>query len=278
MTAPQNDAFGPAAVNRWRPVELGSGRVQWIDGALRLAAGPTAAGAYSNAQIDDCRGRPRDQLLWSPPLRLTVRARLSHPGPSLRADCDCDFHYPDGGILTGTAGFGFWNAPSMVNGRRLPALPRALWFFYASPPSNMKLAGQAPGCGWKAATFDASGWPFRLLAPTAPVAIPLMRWRAAYRRLWPIAQRAIGVSEAPLAVDMAAWHTCVIEWEERRVRFLVDGATVLDCDTAPRGPLGLVIWLDNQSLVLTPQGRLRHRLLSQPRTQWMDLALVHVER
>ena len=108
-------------------------------------------------------------------------------------------------------------------------------------------------------------------------AVPLMNWSSAYRRLWPVGQRAIGVSEAPVAADMTAWHTYVIEWQERRARFLVDGDVVLDCDTPPRGPLGLVIWLDNQSLVLTPQGRLRHRLLRQPSTQWLELAEVSVE-
>jgi hypothetical protein len=212
---------------------------------------------------------------------LTVRARFSHPGPRLDGPCPCDFVYPpaaDGGpILSGTAGFGFWNDP-WTPGRRLPALPRALWFFYASPPSNMKLDLRTPGCGWKAATIDASRGPALLLAPTAPIAVPLLRLPALYRRLWPGIQRAVGVSEASVDGDFTGWRTYQIEWGRRRARFLVDGALVLDCATPPRGPLGLVIWLDNQAMVVTPQGRLRHRLLEKQGEQWLELASIVVEK
>ena len=272
-----DDDFSCEVGEHWQRMEMGAGRVEPMGDTLRLVTENTTTRRYSNAQIDDCQGHARNELLWSPPLRLTARARFSHPGPPLLDDGGCDFEYTGGEILSGTAGFGFWNAPSTLEGQKLPALPRALWFFYASPPSNMKLDSATPGCGWKAATFDASGWPFRLLALTIPAAVPLMNWSSAYRRLWPVGQRAIGVSEAPVAADMTAWHTYVIEWQERRARFLVDGDVVLDCDTPPRGPLGLVIWLDNQSLVLTPQGRLCHRLLRQPSTQWLELAEVSVE-
>lgn len=277
MTTRLHDDFSHGVGDHWQRMEIGAGRVEQTGDTLRLVNEDTVTTRYSNAQIDDCQGRSRQELLWSPPLRLTVRARFSHPAPPLRSDGDCDFEYLGGEVLSGTAGFGFWNAPSTLEGASLPALPRALWFFYASPPSNMKLDGATAGCGWRAATFDASGWSFRLLALTSPVAVPLMNWRAAYRCLWPVGQRAIGVSEAPVAADMTAWHTYVIEWQEKRARFTVDGEVVLDCDSAPRGPLGLVIWLDNQSLVLTPQGRLRHRLLCQPDRQWLELAEIGIE-
>lgn len=179
-------------------------------------------------------------------------------------------------MLLGTAGFGFWNDPFVMTEKRVPALPRALWFFYASPPSDIKLDLHTPGYGWKAATIDAARWPFLLLAPTIPVAVPLMRVESAYRRLWPIGQRAIGVSEAPVPQDMTAWHTYVIEWGLTAARFLVDGQVVLDCTTPPKGPLGLVIWIDNQYMVVTPQGRLRHGRLAKPGEQWLELAAVTV--
>jgi hypothetical protein len=275
-------SFADGLNSRWQRIECGSGRLALDSGALRLINGPTSAQQYSNAQIDDYQGLPRRRLLWSPPLTLTVQARFSHPGPALDAPCPCDFVYPpasDGGpILSGTAGFGFWNDPFAPGSRRLPALPRALWFFYASPPSNMKLDRRTPGCGWKAAAIDASRIPALLLAPMAPLAVPLLHLPAAYRALWPGIQRAVGVSEARLDADMTGWHTYRIEWGWRRARFLVDGAAVLDCATPPRGPLGLVIWLDNQALVVTPQGRLRHSLLTEPGEQWLELSSVAVER
>jgi hypothetical protein len=161
--------------------------------------------------------------------------------------------------------------------KRPPTLPRALWFFYGSPPSNMQLDLNTPGCGWKAATIDASHWPFLLLVPTAPLAVPLMHLPQLYARLWPIAQRAMQASEALVTVDMTAWHTYVIEWESQRARFLVDDRLVLACTTPPQGPLGLVIWLDNQYMVVTPQGRVRHGLLAQPGRQWLELDLVRCE-
>lgn len=276
-----HDDFSAGLAAHWQPNEFGSGRLESAASGLRLVKGASSAQRYSNAQIDDYQGLPRSRLPWSPPLTLTVQARFSHPGPAPDGPRPCDFVYPpaeDGGpILSGTAGFGFWNDP-WAPGRRLPALPRALWFFYASPPSNMKLDGRTPGCGWKAATIDAGRWTALLAAPAAPLAVPLMNLPALYRRLWPAIQRAVGVSEAIVPGDMTGWHTYRIEWGRRRARFVVDGAAVLDCATPPRGPLGLVIWLDNQALVVTAQGRLRHSLLTAAGEQWLELASITVEQ
>lgn len=267
--------------DHWQRHETGQGSLEWTGSTLRLINTDTSQKRYSNAQIDDYFGLPRCRFLWRPPLKLTVRARFSHPGPELRSGVDCDCLYqptPDGGpILSGTAGFGFWNDPFLMTERRLPTLPRAIWFFYASPPSNMKLDLDTPGCGWKAATIDALRWPFFLLAPTMPVSVPLMTLPSLYRRLWPIGQRAIAVNEARVEVDMTTWHTYEIEWGVDTARFLVDGQVVLDCCTPPRGPLGLVIWLDNQYMVVTPWGRLRHGLLAQPGCQWLELDWVRIE-
>ena len=232
---------------------------------------------------------------------LSLRARFSHERPR------------------GTAGFGFWNDPSVSGGgthvKRAPALPKALWFFYASPESNLPLAMNVPGHGWKAQTFDAQRPLFYALAPAAPVGVLLMRVPLFYRRLWPIGQRAIGVSEAmvhgrrsmaddrrPLTehrsiganaeaseidqavvscqlpvVDITTWHDYRIEWGTERARFFVDERPVLDCDTPPRGPLGLVIWLDNQVMVLTPQGNFRHALVACGHEQWLEVEEVTVK-
>ena len=103
-----------------------------------------------------------------------------------------------------------------------------------------------------------------------------MRIQALYRRLWPIGQRAIGVSEALVDEAMTAWHTYRIEWGVKRARFYVDDQSVLDCTTPPRGPLGLVIWLDNQAMVVTPQGQFRHTLVASPTPQWMEITAVEI--
>ena len=257
---PQNivlDKFDPdtALPAPWRTFLKDAGSLEFRGDTLRLLTTDAVASQYSDAQIDDYQGLARKNFLWRPSLQLTVRARFSHPSGELR----------------GTAGFGFWNDPFMMTGWRWPASPRVIWYFYASPPSNMKLDVNTPGCGWKAATLDATRWPFFALLPTAPLAIPLMNIRWLYRTLWPIGQRAINVSEALLPVEMTEWHTYVIDWQEKTAHFRVDGQTVLTCNTPPRGPLGLVVWLDNQYMVATPWGKFGYGLLDGPGQQWLEL-------
>lgn len=241
-------------------VQCGTARVEPLAQGWRFCVGPSVTTAYSNAQIDDYQGVSRSALHWQPPVTLSLHARFSHPT----------------GELLGTAGFGFWNDPFMMSGSRTPALPRAVWFFYASPPSNMQLAHGVPGDGWKAAVIDAHRPLFYLLAPTAPVAVLLMRWHRAYDILWPLAQAAIGVAEAPVGAIMTGWHHYRLSWEPNLVRFWVDDTLVLVTTRAPRGPLGLVIWLDNQSMVVTPQGHLHHGLLTIPHTQWLEITDLQV--
>ncbi len=236
-------------------VQCGGASVAPIAHGWRFQTGPTTAVAYSNAQIDDYHGLARSAYRWRPPLTLALRARFSHPV----------------GALCGTAGFGLWNDPFMMSGSRRPALPRALWFFYASPPSNMALAHGVPGQGWKAAVIDAQRPLFYLLAPSAPIGLLLMRWRRAYDALWPVAQAASGVAEAPLRATMTEWHCYRLSWESHLVRFWVDDTLVLVTRRAPRGPLGLVVWLDNQFMVATPQDDLRHGLLATAQTQWLEV-------
>ncbi len=240
---------------------VGNGTLMPMGAGLRLRNGPTTADQYTNAQIDDYQSLrraafPHHPPLTHPPMKMTLHARFSHNAAELR----------------GTAGFGFWNDPFGMSGPRRPTLPRALWFFFSSPPSNMALALDVPGPGWKAATIDAWRWPFLLLAPTAPIAMPLMKIRPLYRRLWPLGQRAIGVHEALLTLDMSAWHHYQLEWQPAGVRFFVDGTLMLHADQSPRGPLGLVIWKDNQAMAVTPGSLPRHQLVSCVEEQWLEIA------
>ncbi|MCB9076825.1 MAG: hypothetical protein H6631_04485 [Anaerolineaceae bacterium] len=245
----------------WQRFNTGSGSLAFTGQGLRLSNYATTATTYTNAQIDDYQNLSRRHFLWQPPLTLTVRARFSHPA----------------GVLSGTAGFGFWNDPFMMTGRRRPALPRVVWFFYSSPPSNMKLDLGTPGHGWKAGTLDAIRWPFFALLPIAPIAVPLMNIERLYRACWPIGQRAIGVSEALVPVAMTDWHTYDIDWQCHQVRFSVDSQTLLDCRSSPRGPLGFVLWLDNQYMVVTPWGAFGAGLVAEPNEQWMEVSCLKLE-
>ena len=252
--------------SHWQRQVAGAGALESTGSTLRFVLTDASAKQYSNAQIDDCQALSRRRFLWQPPLKLTVRARFSDPV----------------GQLQGTAGFGFWNDPFLMTGRRWPALPRAIWCFYASPPSNIKLDIRTPGWGWKAATVDAQHLTALLWAPAAVLAVPLMNLRHIYRALWPPIQRALKVREATLPVDMTHWHTYVLDWDVERARFSVaaDDAPValpvLDAPS-PRGPLGFVMWQDNQYLVATPWGKVRWGLLEAPGRQWMEVDWFAIE-
>lgn len=139
----------------------------------------------------------------------------------------------------------------------------------------MHLAKGVPGPGWKAATIDATRWQFLALLPTTPISLLLMRIPALYNRLWPIGQRAIGVSEHLLDTALlVATHTYTIDWRPDGVTFAVDDQTVHVSPLAPRGPLGFIAWIDNQYAVVTPQGQFGFGLL--PLSQEQVLTVEHI--
>ena len=142
----------------------------------------------------------------------------------------------------------------------------------------MKLDLHTPGYGWKAATIDTMRPHALLLAPFVPVAVPLMNIRPFYHAVWPIIQRAVNVEEAVIAAETTEWHTYAIEWRKEHDQFTVDGTTVLKNAPSPWGPLGLVMWLDNQYMVVTPWGRLGWGLLDISGCQWMEVDSLAIEK
>ena len=248
-------------VNVRNTYSVGGGAVTASDAGVRLTVGPTAGDGYANAQLDDYHSD--GQMRRRSPLRLTVRARFSHEAGSLR----------------GTAGFGFWNDPLGMTGRRRLRLPQAAWFFFGGPDTDMPWRHGVKGNGWKAATVDAGGSQLGalvpLLLPGAPVAALAMRSWWVYRRLWPPLERLLGVDEAEVTVNMGEWHDYALEWRHDRVTFAIDGQRVLVTKRAPRGPMGLVIWIDNQYMVATPQGRFAHGVVKVDE-QWLELAALEL--
>lgn len=234
-------------MTRFKVVEQGAGTV--TDTGKRWALHLPAAdkGEYHNAMITGYR--TRSELTHGPNTRLELTACVD-------------------GNLHGTAGFGFWNHPY---GRGI-RLPKALWFFFSSPPNNMPLAMGVSGTGLKAAVFDAQRRLFYLLLPAAPVGMLLMRIPSLYKRLWPLGQRAIGVDE--ISLDTALLQTprrYTIDWNDQHVRFMIDHEIVFSTRHVPRGKLGFVAWIDNQYAVITPQGNFRFGLVDVPVPQTLVL-------
>jgi hypothetical protein len=199
---------------------------------------------------------------------MEIEARSSLPAATAEST-------PDGHMLRGTAGFGFWNYPFSVRGDLL-MLPESVWFFYSSPPSNMALVPNIPGWGWKAQvvhTMRAGA-----LASTLPMALstslalltgeirPAARWM----------QRLSGAREALLDVDMTSWHTYTLEWRSHEALFSVDGELALRAPNPPTRPLGFVAWLDNQFAIATPRGVLRFGTVSSA-AQWFEISKLRIE-
>jgi hypothetical protein len=240
-----------------KPFLAGTGQ---IDHA-RLLLPDASRDRYSDAQLDDYAlhsnaphsGVSRRLFPHRPPFRVSLQARFSSSA------------------IIGTAGFGLWNHP-FAPGGGLPALPRALWFFYASPPSDMQLALDVPGRGWKAAVIDATRPSALALAPFALPIVLMNRSRKFYRHVWPIVQRGLCIEEKPLPLDlMPDWHTYSIEWRTDRAVLSVDERVVLTTNRSPQGRMGFVAWIDNQYAIVTPTGRLGFGLLDVRVPQWLEL-------
>ena len=239
----------------WRVTELGGGIVRSSESGIRMVLPRASSDDYSDAQISDYATRA--DFSNRPPLRLSLRARFQ-------------------GELKGTAGFGFWNHAFMP-GQRSFRLPQALWFLFTSRENDIALARGIAGHGWKAAVINARDWRFLALLPFAPLGFLLMRSRLLYDTLWPIGQRAIGVSEAVLDKGLLRErHRYSIDWQAGRALFAVDGEVLHQADNVAKGPLGFIAWIDNQYAVLTPQGKLKWGLLAAPGEQSLELSDIQI--
>jgi hypothetical protein len=268
-----NERFSEGLSARWTRLTPNGGAVDVGAEGVRLSFPNGAqAGHYTNAQIDDYGFRPPLRFRWQAPLHLEVRARASHPAHPTRSMPPDQAE--DQQWLRGTAGFGFWNHPFTVTGVSL-RLPKAVWFFAASPPSDMALVPGSPGWGWKAQVVHTHRPGLALsAAPTAAA----MAWAMVSRQegmasRW--VQRLSGTVEAPLDADLRVWHTYTIDWRTDRARFAVDGVEALSVANPPRGPLGFVAWIDNQYAIVTPRGRFRFgTLIAGP--QWLEIESLRI--
>jgi hypothetical protein len=237
-----------------------SGPAAW---RLEIPAGPV--GHYRLAQVDDYTQLRRGVFPWRPPLTLSLRGRAAAEN------------------MPGTWGFGLWNDPFGLafvkgGGLRLPCLPDAAWFFFASPPNYLSLRDDLPAQGALAATFRSPGWSAPLYLLGAP-ALPLIFWRRTARWLRVQAQRFVQQDAAALNLNPAEWHTYRLDWRDDGVTFTLDGLVVLETEVTPGGPLGLVLWVDNQYAAWTPDGRLAYGTVANPDPAWIEIEglQVHAE-
>jgi len=73
------------------------------------------------------------------------------------------------------------------------------------------------------------------------------------------------------------WHTYQIDWHADRVMYRVDGETIYATQASPRGPLALVIWIDNQYAALSPDGKMAVGALATAQPAWIEIADLALE-
>lgn len=226
------------------------------ENSWRLSCPGGEAGQYRLAQVDDYHGLSRSHLPWAAPCRLKLEARASANRPS------------------GTWGFGFWNDPfSMSLGfgsaRLLPAFPDAAWFFFASEPNHLSFQNHLPAQGALAAVFKSPGVPLWLLSPFV-LAAPFLLVRQFSRLARRFAAALVQEDSSDFVLDLTDWHSFELIWQSGEVLFLIDDQVIKQSNFAPRGPLGLVVWLDNQYAAWYPDGRLNYGTL-ETGPRWIEL-------
>jgi len=246
---------------------------------LEIPAGPK--GRYRLAQLDDYADLARRSFPWRPPVTLSLRARVSSPVSSI-----------DSGQIPGTWGVGLWNDPFSLSlgfgggTRRFPALPNAAWFFFASHENYLSFRDDKPAQGFLTQTFRSPHVPAPILA-CGGLGLPLLAWPWMARKLRSLFSRVIkedsfvqetfhelGILEG---LDVAHWHQYAIKWGLDRVIFKVDSQT-FETTTTPNGPLGFVVWIDNQYLSFPPDGRLSFGTLPNPRSERLEIDELRIEQ
>ncbi|MEK6221282.1 MAG: family 16 glycosylhydrolase [Chloroflexota bacterium] len=221
----------------------------------RLTIPTGEAGIYRLAQLDDYKGQKRVYFPHKAPIDISVEIRAS------------------GNNLPGTWGIGLWNDPFGFNlgfggNRILPALPNAAWFFFASEPNYLSFRDDYPANGKLAGTFRSPSLPSLILPLGLPV-LPLLAWPITARMLRKAARQFVKEDANQLEHDTTEWHSYRISWAMEKVIFYFDGTRAFQTPISPRGPLGLVVWVDNQYAAFHPDGKLSFGTLPN-KEQWIE--------
>lgn len=234
-----------------KPRTTSGASVEQTGNAWKLALPAGLRGTYRLAQLDDYVSQSRRNFQHAPPWTIRLQAKISLPD------------------LPGTWGFGLWNDPfgfSLGFGRtegRLPVLPNAAWFFYASPPNWLSFRDNIPAHGFFAGTIWSPRFPALVLAP-ALLGLPLLVLRPISLLLRRFAGRIMQQDGREITLNAAEWHHYSIKWLRETIEFSVDGKSILRTPVMPHPPLGMVIWIDNQFAAWTPEGRLGYGTLEGP--------------
>jgi len=219
---------------------------------------------YRLSQLDDYSDLPRKAFPWSSPVHLSLRSRASSEK------------------IPGTWGFGFWNDPFSVEVRigrdrlRMPVLPNAAWFFFASSDNYLSLRNDLTGNGYLAATFSTQKWASALIYPGI-VTFPLLFLPPAARLLRRLASRIVFQDSIEITAKPTEWHLYEISIKQQSVEFQVDGGLFFETNIVPQGLLGFLMWVDNRFLAFSPDGRFSFGTKANPDPAWIEVADLVIE-
>jgi len=230
---------------------------------LEIPSGNTPR--YRLAQIDDYSNLSRGNFFWNSTTTLKLRARVSSQN------------------ISGTWGFGLWNDPfNILTGpggmiRPYPVFPNAAWFFFASPDNYLSFRSDKPSCGFLAATFSSLRVSPFIQVPQLAL-FPMLIFRSWSRKLRSKLSEIIQEDSTKLDLDVTQWNNYSLLWKPDSVEFCLNGNNVFTTDISPLGPLGLVIWLDNQYAAFNPSGEIKTGVLKSSTPAWMEIDELEVRQ
>jgi hypothetical protein len=236
----------------------GAKRSVLVDGSWRLQIPAGPAGRYRLAQLDDYSDLPRKAFLWKRAGSFQVQMRAS------------------AAQIPGTWGMGFWNNPfglAILKGvemLRLPTLPESVWYFFASPQNHLSFYDHLPAHGSLASTFRSQ----RRVTPElalATLCLPLLAIPITARYLRKLIRNFVRQDSQELLIDPTHWHDYQLDWRKDRAIFKIDGQELFETEIVPQGPLGFVLWVDNQYAAFPPDGRIKFGSLENPVPAWIEV-------
>jgi hypothetical protein len=84
-------------------------------------------------------------------------------------------------------------------------------------------------------------------------------------------QSSVGAAERVLSEALDEWHLYRLRWDLAGLAFEVDGRLVLEAPLAPRGPLGFVVWIDNQYAVLSSRAGIGFGVTPTDAPAWLEV-------
>ena len=84
--------------------------------------------------------------------------------------------------------------------------------------------------------------------------------------------------EILLDTPLDEWHEYAMSWQPSGAVFRIDGEIVAESSIVPHGPLGFVVWIDNQYAVLSEAKGIRFGLLPTGQEYSLEIQDLQVER